>query len=426
MVMTRAAGRDHVCIVVQNLPVPFDRRVWNECRALRARGYEVSVICPKAKGDPNYQVLGGVHLYKYPAFPPITCAPMFLAEYAYSVAATFVGLVHCWRRRPFGVVQLCNPPDVLWVAAALFKLLRVAVVFDQHDLCPELYKSRFPDGPAVVHRALLATERITYAVADRVISMNESYRRTAIRRSGKDPEQVRVVRTGPDPSRMRRVEPIPSLRRGHRYLVAYLGVMGPQDGVDLALRAMHHVVHSRGRTDVALTLIGDGDVRPQLCRLAAELGLDETALFTGRVSDEAVAQILSTADLGLSPDPKNPLNDVSTMNKTMEYLAYELPVVAFDLTETRVSAADSALYVQPNDVVKFGDAILALLDDPDRRKIMGVAGRRRVEDVLAWSRQAQEYVALYDELTGRIPLPGKKLTYRQARDGQGDARPCVG
>jgi asparagine synthase (glutamine-hydrolysing) len=388
-----------VAIVVQNLPVPFDRRVWLECQALRDAGYEVSVVCPKGPGDPSYELHEGVHLYKYRAFPPITHQAAFVGEYAYSVTASFRGLAKAWRRRPFQVVQLCNPPDVLWAAALPFKARGARVVFDQHDLCPELYESRWPDGPRIVHRALLATERITYAVADRVVSTNESYRSIALRRGRKHPQHVTVVRTGPDPDRMRAGAPVEELRRGHKHLLAYLGVMGPQDGVDLALHAMHHIVHTHGRTDVGLTLIGSGDAAPALHLLAAELNLGEHVHFTGRVPDAQVQEILSTAVVGLCPDPRNPLNDVSTMNKTMEYLAYGLPVVAFDLVETKVSAGSSALYAQPNRTEDFAGKILELLDDELRREQMGEAGRWRVEEVLAWRCQVPGYVALYDELT---------------------------
>ena len=392
----------HVCIVVQNLPVPFDRRVWAECRALRAAGYEVSVVCPKGKGDPSYAELEGVHLYKYRAFPPITRQVMFVAEYAYSILATLVHLVRAWRRRPFSVVQVCNPPDVLWAAAFPFQVLfGVKLVFDQHDLCPELYLSRFGTAAALPYKALVLTEKITYKLASAVISTNESYRAVAMTRGGKRPADVTVVRTGPDPSRMRRGEPEPELRRGHEHLLVYIGVMGPQDGVDMALRAMHHIVHVRGRTDVALTLIGDGDAGPELRKLAVELDLGEHVHFTGRAPDDLVKRVMSTADIGLSPDPKNPLNDVSTMNKTMEYMAYELPVVAFDLVETKVSAADAALYATPNEIDAYADLVLELLDDDVRRKQMGAAGRRRVEDVLAWERQTGPYVAVHHRLTTR-------------------------
>ncbi|MGH3914197.1 MAG: glycosyltransferase family 4 protein [Pseudonocardiaceae bacterium] len=395
------AGRRHVCIVVQNLPVPFDRRVWLECQALRTAGYEVSVVCPKGKGDPDYAELDGVHLFKYRAFPPITRQVMFLAEYAYSILATLGGLIRAWRRRPFGTVQVCNPPDVLWAAVWPFMVLfGVRMVYDQHDLCPELYKSRFATPAALPYRALLLAERITYRLSKHVIATNDSYRRVALDRGGKHPADVTVVRTGPDPNRMRRGEPDAALRRGHDHLLVYLGVMGPQDGVDLALRAMDHIVHIRGRTDVALTLIGDGDAGAELRRLATELGLDGYVEFTGRAPDELVARLLSTADVGLSPDPKNPLNDVSTMNKTMEYMAFELPVVAFDLIETRVSAGDGAVYAEPNRVEDFADKILDLLADEVRRKQLGTVGRRRVTDVLAWRHQIPPYVGVYDRLTG--------------------------
>jgi asparagine synthase (glutamine-hydrolysing) len=387
---------------VQNLPVPFDRRVWNECRALRTAGYEVSVVCPKADGEPAHEELEGVHLYRYRAFPPITHQAMFLAEYAWSILATFALLVRAWRRQPFAVVQVCNPPDVLCAAVAPFQLLfGTRLVYDQHDLCPELYVSRFARPATLPHRALLLAERTTYRLAAHVISMNESYRRVAIERGGKRPGEVTVVRTGPDPERLRRGEPDPELRRGHRYLLVYIGVMGPQDGVDIALRAMRHIVHVRGRTDVALTLIGDGDAGSELRRLAADLDLGEHVEFTGRAPDELVSRVMSAADVGLSPDPKNPLNDVSTMNKTMEYMAFGLPVVAFDLVETRVSAQEAALYAPPNQVADYADAILDLLSDDVRRKEMGAFGRQRVEEVLAWSNQIPAYVAVYDRLTGR-------------------------
>lgn len=395
------AKRRHVCIVVQNLPVPFDRRVWLECQVLRDAGYEVSVVCPKAPGDPDYQELDGVHLYKYRAFPPITRKIMFVAEYAYSIVATLFGLIRAYRRAAFGTVQVCNPPDVLWVAVLPFIVgLRVRLVYDQHDLCPELYESRFGTAAGLPYRALVAAERITYRLASRVIAVNESYRRVALERGRKDPAVVTVVRTGPDPRRLKPVTPDPELRRGHEYLLAYLGVMGPQDGVDLALRAMHHIVHTLGRTDVALTLLGDGDAGAELRALAGELGLDGHVHFTGRAPDELVARVLSTADIGLSPDPRNPLNDVSTMNKTMEYMAFELPVVAFDLVETRVSAGEAAAYAEPNRVDLFAETVIALLDADVRRKEMGEAGRRRVCEVLAWEHQAPAYLDVYHQLCG--------------------------
>lgn len=402
MKLTSGQHRRHVCIVVQNLPVPFDRRVWLECRALRNHGYDVSVVCPKGNGDPGYQQLEGIHLFKYRPFPPITRQAMFVAEYAYSILATLLNLARAWKRRPFGIVQVCNPPDVLWAAVLPFKLLfRVKMVFDQHDLCPELYESRFSRPSFAIHRALLLTERITYALSEHVVATNGSYRKIALRRGRRHEANITVVRTGPDPDKMSRGEPDPNLRRGHRYLLAYLGVMGPQDGVDLALHAMHYIVHNRGRSDVALILIGDGDAGKALRKLAVGLRLDAHVEFTGRAPDSLVAQILSTADIGLSPDPKNPLNDVSTMNKTMEYMSFELPVVAFELVETRVSAGEAAAYAEPNLVEHYADLILELLEDETRRKRMGSAGRYRIENALSWRHQIPSYVGVYDRLSER-------------------------
>ena len=228
-----------------------------------------------------------------------------------------------------------------------------------------------------------------------MISTNGSYRDIALTRSGKSPADVTVVRTGPDPRRLRRGPVRPELRRGRRFMAAYIGVMGPQDGVDIVVRAAAVVVNELGRDDIAFTLIGSGDCFDELVALRDQLGLAGHVEFTGRVPDEAVAEILSTADLGLSPDPKNPLNDVSTMNKTMEYMAFELPVVAFDLRETRVSAGDAAVYATPNDVNAYAAAIVDLIDDESRRAELGKLGRVRVEQELAWSHQEQAYLDVY-------------------------------
>jgi glycosyltransferase involved in cell wall biosynthesis len=273
-------------------------------------------------------------------------------------------------------------------------------VFDHHDLSPELYKSRFPDGPKLPYKLLRALERTTHRTADHVISTNDSYRDVAVRRSGKSASDVTVVRTGPDPERLQRGPASPELRRGRRFLAAYIGVMGPQDGVDIVVRAADVVVNQKGRDDIAFTLIGSGDCFDDLVALRDELGLAGYVEFTGRAPDELVARILSTADIGLSPDPMNPLNDVSTMNKTMEYMAFELPVVAFDLRETRVSAGDAGVYVTPNEVHDYAEAIVALMDDEPRRARLGKLGRVRVEQELAWGHQERAYLGVYRRLIG--------------------------
>jgi glycosyltransferase involved in cell wall biosynthesis len=398
--------RIRLLIVVQNLPVPFDRRVWLECQALVAAGYRVGVVCPKGSGDPGYEVVDAVELYKYRPYAPGGSKFSFIAEYLYSFAATAWLTLKARRTGRFAVLQACNPPDIFWpIALALRVADRTRFVFDHHDLCPELFQSRFPDGPALPYRGLLALERRTHRTADHVISTNDSYRQIAIRRSGKKPRDVTVVRTGPVPEKLERGPEAPELRRGRKHLVAYIGVMGPQDGVDIVVKAANVVVHELGRDDIAFTLIGKGDCFDELVALRDELKLNGHVEFTGRAPDKLVKRVMSTADVGLSPDPKNPLNDVSTMNKTMEYMSFELPVVAFDLIETKVSAGDAAVYVKPTgdpeqDVRNYARAIVDLIDDESERLRMGKFGRARVEDELAWSHQERAYVGVYHKLTG--------------------------
>jgi glycosyltransferase involved in cell wall biosynthesis len=391
-----------VLIIVQNLAVPFDRRVWLECQALVADGYRVAVVCPKGPGDPGYAVLDTVELYKYRPYAPGGSKASFIAEYVYSFAATAWGTLRARRRGRFAVFQACNPPDIFWPIAQVLRALdHTRFVFDHHDLCPELYESRFPDGPRLPYRGLLALERRTHRTADHVTATNDSYREIAIRRSGKSPAAVTVVRTGPDPDFLRRGAEHPELRRGRRFLAAYIGVMGPQDGVDIVLRAADIVVHKLGRTDIAFTLIGKGDSFDELVALRDELELGDHVEFTGRAPDDLVRRVMSTAHVGLSPDPKNPLNDVSTMNKTMEYMAFELPVLAFDLRETRISAREAGVYVTPNDVAEYATALVALMDDEPQRARLGKLGRARVEQHLAWSHQRRAYLDVYRRLTGR-------------------------
>ena len=404
-----------VLIIVQNLPVPFDRRVWLECQALTRAGYRVAVVCPKGKDDPGYQVIDGVELYKYRPYAPGGSRLSFATEYAYSFAATtWKALLARARggvlRGRFAVIQACNPPDIFWPLAMAFKALeRTKFVFDHHDLCPELFESRF-GGRSLPYQGLRFLERRTHRTANHVISTNESYRQIAISRSGRDPADVTVVRTGPDPGKLKRGEPDESQLRGRRYLAAYIGVMGPQDGVDIVVRAAGVIVHDLKREDIAFTLIGKGDCFDELVALRDELKLNGHVEFTGRAPDDLVSKVMSTADIGLSPDPMNPLNDLSTMNKTMEYMSFELPVVAFDLRETRVSAADAAVYVKPTgdpeqDVRDYAQAILDLIDDVEERARMSKLGRARVEEELAWPHQQRAYLGVYARLA---PLAATK------------------
>jgi glycosyltransferase involved in cell wall biosynthesis len=392
-----------VLVIVQNLPVPFDRRVWLECQSLLRAGYDVTVVCPRGQGTGPEQVVDGVRILAYQPYAPGGRAVGFFVEYAYSFLATARLALKARRQGAFDVVQACNPPDIFWPLAWALRVRDGSrFVFDHHDLCPELFESRFPNGPSVFHRGLLLLERATFRTADRVTSTNESYAAIARSRGGKAPEHVTVVRTGPDPQRLKRQAPAPELRRGRAHLVAYIGVMGPQDGVDIVVQAADLIVNTWGRDDISFVLMGGGDCWGDLVAERDRLGLQDHVDLPGRVPDEFVTDVFSTADVGLSPDPLNALNDVSTMNKTMEYMAFELPVVAFDLKETRISAGVAASYVQPNDVAAYAGAISDLLSDPERRRRMGDHGRRRVVEVLAWRHQAPHLIDAYERLAAKI------------------------
>ena len=402
--------RPRVLIIVMNLPVPFDRRVWLECQALTANGYDVTVVCPRGKDSKRFEVIDGVAIHTYRPYAPGGGFVGFALEYAHAFVSTARLALRARRRGRFDVLQACNPSDILWpLARWLRRRDGTRFLFDHHDLCPELYESRFPDGSRLPHRGLLLLERETFRAADRVTSTNESYARVAVERGAKRPEHVTVVRTGPDPERLKPGPADPARRRGRAHLVAYLGVMGPQDGVDIALEAADLIVNDLRRRDVTFCFMGAGDCYDELVARRDRLGLQDFVELPGRVPDETVTSVLSSADLGLCPDPKNALNDVSTMNKTMEYMAFGLPVVAFDLRETRVSAQEAATYVEPNDRAAFARTVVELLDDPARRAEMGRRGRQRVESELAWEHQKGAYVAVFDELVGRSPASGRAV-----------------
>jgi glycosyltransferase involved in cell wall biosynthesis len=387
--------RGSTLILVENLSVPFDRRVWQEATSLRRAGFAVTVICPQGHRRDNelHAFIDGVEIHRFPLEPAGGGMLGYAREYGTAFRRTAALVRRLARRRTFDVVHACNPPDALFLTALRLRRRGAAFVFDHHDLVPELYLSRF-GRRGLVHRATLVGERVTFMLADVVISTNESYRRVAIQRGRIPPENVFVVRSAPDPDRMRPVTPDRSLRRGKTHLLAYLGVMGPQDGVDHALRALA-ALRAR-RQDWHAIFIGGGDVFDEMQMLARCLGLDSDVEFTGRVPDEDVVRILSSADVCLSPDPKNPLNDVSTMNKVIEYMSLARPIVSYDLVEARVSAGGAALYAEANNVDEFARRIEQLLDSPGLRERMGRAGRRRVEEEISWHYSEAALLAAYD------------------------------
>jgi glycosyltransferase involved in cell wall biosynthesis len=394
-----------VLILVENYPLPFDRRVWLEAKTLTAAGYHVSIICPKGKGAmESYVELEGIRIYRYRAYEADYGLLAFMFEFTYCWIRTFLLTLKVLFRDGFDVIHACNPPDTFFLIGLIYRPFGKRFIFDQHDLCPEVYLSKFPDkGGSLAHRALLWFERMTYRAAHVVISMNESYRAVALERGKVDPERVFVVRTGPDVERLHPVPPDAGLRNGARHLVCYLGTMAPQDGVDYLLRAADHIVNQRKRTDVRFALIGGGPSLDDLKSMAARLGLADHVDFPGRVTDADLRRWLASADVCAGPDPRNPLNEVSTMNKTMEYMAMGKPVVSFALKETVYSAADASLYAEPNDVVEFGDRIIELLDDPARREAMGAYGLTRVREKLGWVHSEPLLLRAYERALAGVP-----------------------
>lgn len=382
-------------ILVENLSVPFDRRVWQECRTLAEAGWTVDVVCPRGEKrdrEPETEI-DGIRIHRYPLRPATGGPAGYLREYGSALWHT----VRLARKvGPVDVVHACNPPDLLFLPALWLKRRGARFVFDQHDLVPELYLSRFGRGEDLLYRAVRALERRTYRAADVVLATNESYRDVALRRGGRRPEDVFVVRSAPDVHRFHPVPPEPALKRGKPHLLCYLGVMGPQDGVDYALRSLAKLRDRLGRSDWHAVFVGAGDSFDAMVELSRALGLAEQVQFTGRIPDADLVRYLSTADVCLSPDPHNPLNDVSTMNKVLEYMVMGRPIVSFDLKEARVSAGDAAVYAPANDEDEFAALIALLLDDPDRRARMGKAGQERIGGRLSWRNSQQSLLAAYE------------------------------
>jgi glycosyltransferase involved in cell wall biosynthesis len=401
-----SAGRPRrVLIVVQNLPVPFDRRVWLEATTLARAGYQVSVICPKAKGfTRSFEGLEGVHIYRYRLPVDAKGAISFVAEFVWCFMRTAMkSLRVAVVGRGFDVLHVCNPPETYWLLGRFWQLFGKRFLFDHHDLSPEMYQAKFGSSGGLALAGLRFLERKTFQTADLVITTNESHRRIAIERGGMAPSDVYVVRSGPDLERLTRYPPDVTWRNGRHYLVVYLGEICKQDGVEHLVRAMWLLRDDLGRNDVHCVLVGGGPHQPSIKAYAEELGVAELCTFTGRVSDDDLCRILSSADLGVDPDPKNDWSDKSTMNKIMEYMFFGLPIVAYDLTEHRVSAGPAALFAEPNRERALAERISELLDDTTRRQQMGRAGRERVQAVLAWEHSAPVLMAAYDRLW---PTPG--------------------
>jgi glycosyltransferase involved in cell wall biosynthesis len=385
-----------VLIIVENLSVPFDRRVWMEATTLQRAGYQVSVISPQGYGfDKAYEVIDDIHIYRYPLPAEESSVTGYLREYGWALRGTFHLAQQVWKERGFDVVHICNPPDLLFLVAGWFKLLKgVRVIFDHHDLSPEMYIAKY-NRKDIFYYGLCWAERLTYATADLVISTNESHRKVALTRGGKKPERVFVVRSAPDLSRFRQLPANPEYRRGKKYLVGYMGVMGEPEGIDYLLRMVRYIVREKNRQDIHFMLIGSGPAIEKLKALSQTLEITEFVEFTGFQTGDALLERLSSADVCVEPSPTTAYNENCTMNKILEYMSLSRPIVQFDLREGRRSAENASLYARPNDEIEFAEKILQLLDSPELRQKMGAEGRHRMEEMLEWRHQAPKLLDAY-------------------------------
>lgn len=390
-----------VLIIVENLTVPLDRRVWQEARTLRDHGYKVSVICPVGgKYTASYEVLEDIHIFRHP-LPFEADGPLgYVVEYGWALAWEFALSIKAQVKVGFDVVQACNPPDLLFLVAGFWKLLFAKrFVFDHHDINPELYEAKF-GRKGFFHKLLLMFERWTFKSADVSIATNDTFKEIAIARGGMDPDRVFVVRSIPDVGRFRRVEPNQELRKGRKKIVGYVGIMGAQDGVDLLVEAMHQIVNVEKRNDVGCVIVGSGTELPNLQRMAAERGLEEHVTFTGFLSGEPLLAALSSFDIGVIPDPKNTYNDKISMNKAFEYMTLAIPFVQFDLMEGRKIAGDAALYASENSPVDLARQVSRLIDEPGLAARLAVEGEARAKALLKWEDEARRLIAAYETALG--------------------------
>jgi glycosyltransferase involved in cell wall biosynthesis len=398
-----ASTKRRILMLIENLSFPMDRRMRQEAMALRDAGYEVNVICPRGEHQDlaGYQNYEGVHVYRYPLYWQGSGGLGYILEYGWALSCTFALMLWVSLKHGFDYVHAANPPDLFFLLYKPFGRLGKKFVFDQHDLCPETYETKFQRRDWV-WRLLVKLEGYTHRAADLVLVTNQSVYEIARTRGNVPREKLAIVRSGPDLEYFRRTAPQPKLKRGRPYLVAYLGVMSVQDGVDRVVQAAHHLQQLRAKEDVTFALIGKGDCFAQLNELSQSLGLNGTVKFTGRISDEEVLQYLSTADVCVAPDPPIPLNHMSTMNKIMEYMACGSPIVSFDLTESRYSASSAAVYVERDDPKLFAQAIHDLLEDPGQRRRIGEYGYDRVRNELAWSHSARNLIEAYSRLERKL------------------------
>ncbi len=384
-----------VLIIVENLPLPFDRRVWQEATALRDKGALVSIICPTGKGyEKKFEIIDDIAIYRHKLPVEADSAFRYLAEYVSALFWEFILSVKCLFTRGFDVIQACNPPDLIYLVALPFKLLGKKFIFDHHDINPELYIAKY-NRKDFMYRLMLHFERRTYRHAALSIATNESYREIAVKRGKMKPEDVFVVRSGPSLERLKMVPSVESLKKGRKYMVGYVGVIGKQEGLSYLIDAAEYIINVKKRSDIHFICVGGGTELETVKNYSLEKGVADYFTFTGRVSDKELLEALNTADVCVNPDEYNEMNDKSTMNKIMEYMALGKPIVQFDLTEGKYSAREASLYAAVNDSKDMAEKILELLDKPELRKTMGEYGYNRVRNELEWKYEKEKLYAAY-------------------------------
>jgi glycosyltransferase involved in cell wall biosynthesis len=388
-----------VLILVENLPVPFDRRVWMEATTLQKAGYQVSVISPKGNGyERDYEIIEGIHIYRHPLPPEESSVKGYLREYALALIWQFYLAQKVWREKGFDTIHICNPPDLMFLVALWFKLLhKIRVIFDHHDLSPEMYIAKY-NRKDIFYKGLCWAERLTYITADLVITTNESHRKVALTRGRKNKEQVFVVRSAPDLSRFYPLPANSKYRNHKKYLVGYMGVMGEPEGIDRLLRMIQYVTRDKKRQDIHFMLIGDGPAADKLKALSVELGITKFVEFTGFKTGKELLERISSCDVCVEPSPSSAYNENCTMNKILEYMALGKPIVQFDLREGRRSAQEASLYAKPNNEQEFAHKILQLLDSPQLRQEIGAKGQNRMKSLLEWRHQAPKLLDAYKKL----------------------------
>jgi glycosyltransferase involved in cell wall biosynthesis len=386
----------HILIIVENLPVPFDRRVWQEANTLKDNGAKVSIICPKMKGyTESYEVISGIEIYRHSLPLEARGAAGYLMEYSVALFWQFVLSWKIFFKRRFHVVHGCNPPDLIFLVALWFKIFGVKYVFDHHDINPELYIAKF-NKKGFFYKVMVLFERLTFATANYSIATNESYKEIAIRRGKMKADRIQVIRSGPKLDRLKLLPPDSKYFKGRKYLVGYVGVIGEQEGIDLLLESVKHIVSLR--SDIQFAIVGGGSDLDILKQLTEKLGLSEFVDFYGRVPDDLLVAILNSADICVNPDKPTEMNNLSTMNKIMEYMALKKPVVQYDLKEGRFSAQEASLYATCGDTKDFAEKIMQLADDDDLRHKMGTFGYNRVLNELSWEYEKEKLINFYSRV----------------------------